>query len=49
MLSFAQTHREKILTSKEYSKESQEPDYQEDKDQLEEKQEEKTGELDEDN
>ena len=48
MLSFAQRHKEKILTSKEYSKESQVPDYEEDKDQLEEEQEEKTGELDED-
>ena len=48
MLSFAQTQWEKLLTSKQYSKESQEPDYEEDKDQLEEEQEEKTGELDED-
>jgi hypothetical protein len=37
------------MTSKEDSKESKEPDYNEDKDQLEEEQEEKTGELNEDN
>ena len=40
---FAQTSREKIMTST-HSKESREPDYEEDKDQLDEEQEEKTGE-----
>ena len=49
MLSFAQTHREKILMSKEHSKESKEPNYEDDKDQLEEEQEGMTGELDDDN
>lgn len=39
----------KTMISKDDSKESKEPDYEEDKDQLEEEQEEKTGELDDDN
>jgi hypothetical protein len=44
---FVQTNKEKLtLSSKEYNnvKESEEPDYDEDKDQLEEEQEEETGE-----
>jgi hypothetical protein len=51
---FVQTNKEKLTTTamstKEdnCSKQSNEPDYDEDKDQLEEKQEEGTGELDED-
>jgi hypothetical protein len=40
---------ETTMTSKEDSIESREPDYNEDKDQLEEEQEEKTGELNEEN
>jgi predicted transcriptional regulator len=48
-LKFVQTNKEKLTTmySKEDngSKESKEPDYDEDKDQLEEKQEEETGEI----
>ena len=48
-IKFVQTNKEKLMSSKEYSgsKESKEPDYDdgEDKDQLEEKQEEGTGEL----
>jgi hypothetical protein len=45
-IKFVQTNKEKLMSSKEYSgsKESKEPDYDEDKDQLEEKQEEKKGE-----
>ena len=51
-IKFVQTNKEKLtaMSSKEDngSKESEEPDYDEDKDQLEEKQEEETGELKED-
>jgi hypothetical protein len=44
-IKFVQTNREKLTMSKEEDgKESKEPDYDEDKDQLEEKQEEETGE-----
>ena len=44
---FVQTNKEKLTmsTKEENGKESKEPDYDEDKDQLEEKQEEETGEL----
>ena len=42
-IKFVQTNKEKLM-SKEDDKESSEPDYDEDKDQLEEKQEEETGE-----
>ena len=42
-IKFVQTNKEKLSMSKEDDKESKEPDYDEDKDQLEEKQEEKTG------
>ena len=49
-IKFVQTNKEKLTTmsTKEENngKESKEPDYDEDKDQLEEKQEEETGELD---
>jgi hypothetical protein len=48
-IKFVQTNKEKLtMSTKEEdnsSKESKEPDYDEDKDQLEEKQEEETGEL----
>jgi hypothetical protein len=48
-IKFVQTNKEKLIamSSKEDngSKESEEPDYDEDKDQLEEKQEEETGET----
>ena len=47
-IKFVQTNKEKLtMSTKEDSsgKESNEPDYDEDKDQLEEKQEEETGEL----
>jgi hypothetical protein len=47
-IKFVQTNKEKLTTSSKQdngSKESKEPDYDEDKDQLEEKQEEETGEL----
>ena len=48
-IKFVQTNKEKLtaMSSKEDngSKESEEPDYDEDKDQLEEKQEEETGET----
>jgi hypothetical protein len=40
-IKFVQTNKEKLM-SKEDDKESKEPDYEEDKDQIEEKQEEKT-------
>jgi hypothetical protein len=40
-IKFVQTNKEKLM-SKEDDKESKEPDYEEDKDQLEEKQEEET-------
>jgi hypothetical protein len=43
---FVQTNKEKLLSTKEDDKELNEPDYNEDKEQLEEKQEEETGELD---
>jgi hypothetical protein len=43
---FVQTCKEKLMSKKEDDKESEEPDYGEDKDQLEEKQEGETGELD---
>ena len=43
-IKFVQTNKEKLLSTKEDVKESKEPDYNEDKDQLEEKQEERTGE-----
>ena len=48
-IKFVQTNKEKLTMStkeEDNSKESEEPDYDEDKDQLEEKQEEETGELD---
>jgi hypothetical protein len=48
-IKFVQANKEKILTmsskKENSSKVSEEPDYDEDKDQLEEKQEEETGEL----
>ena len=49
-IKFVQTNKEKLTTmstneEENGSKESKEPDYDEDKDQLEEKQEEETGEL----
>jgi hypothetical protein len=46
-IKFVQTNKEKLMFAKEgeNGKESKEPDYDEDKDQLEEKQEEETGEL----
>jgi hypothetical protein len=40
---FVQTNKEKLMSAKEDNKESKEPDYDEDKDQIEEKQEEETG------
>ncbi len=44
-IKFVQTNKEKLaMYKKEDDKESREPDYNEDKDQLEEEQEEKTGE-----
>ena len=45
---FVQANKENLMSTKEEddNKESNEPDYNEDKDQLEEKQEEETGELD---
>jgi hypothetical protein len=43
-IKFVQTNKEKLM-SKEDDKESKEPDYEGDKDQVEEKQEEETGEL----
>jgi hypothetical protein len=45
-IKFVQTSKEKLMSKKEDDKESEEPDYGEDKDQLEEKQEEEIGELD---
>lgn len=47
-IKFVQTNKEKLTTmsGKEENKESEEPDYNEDKDQLEEEQEKKTGETD---
>ena len=46
-MKFVQTNKEKLtMSGKEDDKESEEPDYNEDKDQLKEKQEEETGELD---
>jgi hypothetical protein len=49
-IKFVQTNKEKLTTmttnEENNGKESKEPDYDEDKDQLEEKQEEETGELD---
>ena len=47
-IKFVQTNKEKLTmsTKKKNGKESKEPDYDEDKDQLEEKQEEETGGLD---
>jgi hypothetical protein len=45
-IKFVQTNKEKLsMSTKEENKESKEPDYGEDKDQLEEKQEEETGET----
>jgi hypothetical protein len=46
-IKFVQTSKEKLMSTKEEdnNKEPEEPDYDEDKDQLEEKQEEETGEL----
>jgi hypothetical protein len=45
-IKFVQTNKEKLtMSSKEGDKESKEPDYNEDRDQLEEKQEEEAGEL----
>jgi hypothetical protein len=44
---FAQTNKERLMSSNEGDKESREPDYDENKDQLEEEQEKETGELDE--
>jgi len=45
-IKFVQTNKEKMISREEENgKESMEPDYDEDKDQLEEKQEEETGEL----
>ena len=45
-IKFVQTNKEKLtMSNKKEDKESKEPDYDEDKDQLEEKQEEETGEL----
>jgi hypothetical protein len=47
-IKFVQTNKERlVMSTKEENKESKEPDYAEDKDQLEEKQEEETGELEE--
>jgi hypothetical protein len=47
-IKFVQINKEKLMTSQNAdSEESKEPDYGEDKDQLEEEQEEETGELDE--
>ena len=43
-IKFVQTNKEKVTMSIKEDKESKEPDYDEDKDQLEEKQEEETGE-----
>ena len=45
-IKFVQTNKEKLISAKENDNESEEPDYDQDKDQLEEKQEEETGELD---
>jgi hypothetical protein len=44
-IKFVQTNKEKLNTSTKEDKQSKEPDYDEDKDQLEEKQEAETGEL----
>jgi hypothetical protein len=45
-IKFVQTNKEKLMSKKEHNgTESKEPDYDEDKDQLEEKQEEETGET----
>jgi hypothetical protein len=45
-IKFVQTNREKLtMSGKEDNRESEEPDYNEDKDQLEEEQEKKTGET----
>jgi hypothetical protein len=43
-IKFVQTNKEKLMSAKEDEKESREPDYDEDKDQLQENQEEETGE-----
>ena len=43
-IKFVQTNKEKLVSTKEDDKEPKEPGYDEDKDQLEEKQEEETGE-----
>ena len=45
-IKFVQTNKEKLMSAKENAKGSEEPDYDQDKDQLEERQEEETGELD---
>lgn len=45
-IKFVQTNKEKLMSAKENVKGSEEPDYDQDKDQLKEKQEEETGELD---
>jgi hypothetical protein len=45
-IKFVQTSKKKLMFKKEDDKEFEEPDYGEDKDQLEEKQEKETGELD---
>jgi IS30 family transposase len=45
-IKFVQTNKEKLMSKKEDDKESEEPDYDEGKDQLEEKQEKETGESD---
>jgi hypothetical protein len=45
-IKFVQTNKEKLsMSKKEYDKESKEPDYDDDKDQLEEEQEEEAGEI----
>ena len=45
-IKFVQTNKEKLTMSIKEDKESKEPDYDDDKDRLEEKQEEETGEID---
>ena len=45
VIKFVQTRKEKLMSTKEDDKQSKEPDYDDDKDQLEEKQEEEVGEI----
>jgi hypothetical protein len=45
-IKFVQTNKEKLTSNKKGDKESKEPDYEDDKDQLEKKQEEESGEQD---